>query len=61
MIMYFKEQDIRADALEEGRQEESCRIARNMLNKGMSLDVIREMTGISQADLHFIQEQLNAD
>ncbi len=65
MIWYFKVQDIRADALEEGigigRQEEAWRIARNMLDQGMAREMILELTGLSQADLDTIQGELNTD
>lgn len=65
MILYFRDQDIRADALEEGRregrQEESRRIAKNMLEKGMSSEAIQEMTGLSQTELDIIRGELNAD
>ena len=68
MILYFRDQDIRADALKEGRQEgigigrreESCRIVKNMLSKGMSRDMILEMTGLSEAELDAIQGEINA-
>ena len=55
MILYFRDQDIRADALKEGidigRQEEALRIAQSMLEKGMDPELILEMTGLSPSDL----------
>ena len=43
-----------------GRREESCRIVKNMLSKGMSRDMILEMTGLSEAELDAIQGEINA-
>lgn len=63
MILYFRDQDIRADALKEGidigrqegidigRQKEAIRIAQSMLEKGIDPELILEMTGLSPSDL----------
>ena len=69
MILYFRDQDIRADALKEGidigrqegidigRQEEAIRIAQSMLEKGMDPALILEMTGLSPVDLDKLRKE----
>ncbi|XGI80477.1 hypothetical protein ACED16_01420 [Enterobacter hormaechei] len=41
----------RLEGLQEGRQEGKMEVARNLLQKGIPLESVRELTGLSDDDL----------
>ncbi|MFP3030284.1 MAG: Rpn family recombination-promoting nuclease/putative transposase, partial [Wolbachia sp.] len=42
---------------EKGRQEEKIEVAKNLLNAGISIDVISQTTGLPQADITQLKEE----
>jgi predicted transposase/invertase (TIGR01784 family) len=44
-------QEIRLDAKAEGREEEKTRIALNMLNSNISIELIAQFTGLSVEEI----------
>ncbi len=43
---------------EEGRKEEKLSLARNLLLKGMVIDIIQEITGLSLEEISKLQDEL---
>ena len=48
---------VREEGREEGREEEKKTIARNLLNQGLSLEVIAKATGLSNAEIVELQQK----
>ncbi len=48
----------RKEGREEGRKEEKLSLARNLLLKGMVIDIIQEITGLSLEEISKLQDEL---
>ena len=51
MSLFFREMDIRADALKEGREIERAELVLSMLKNGVDREMIRKITGLSDDKL----------
>ncbi|MFM7578138.1 MAG: hypothetical protein ACKO5Q_14510 [Microcystaceae cyanobacterium] len=45
----------KAEGKAEGQIEATCQIARNMLNSGLALDLISQLTGLSLTEIQELQ------